>query len=169
MGIRIPFVMKNFNLFLNGESWAGVIEEASFQTTKVKTQEHTGGLLIPFTLWYGIETPELHFKSTELSGDIHKLIGKIDNATQITLRTAQGDDSSPGAIKSTVVSARGNITSGDTENFSAGHVTRHKYIMSCIYARVDAPGGSLEIDVLNNKYMVDGEDIVETLRGKIKV
>ncbi len=168
MSFQLPRKLKNFNLFVDGIGFAGRAEEASLQTLNVKSEDHTAGLDTPYPVDMGMETPSLFFDLAEPSGDVIKFVGK-DQEVSVRLIGTMNDDSSPSS-QAIEITARGFIGSADLGNWNAGiQKVSPKFTMKLVYVKVTAPSGTFELDIRNNKRMVNGTDVVESIRGKIKI
>lgn len=168
MAIKIPRKLKNFNIFVDGLGFAGKAEEASLQTLTVRSEDHTAGLDTPYPVDMGMETPQLFFDLAEPSGDAVKHFAKANEIGITLLATCNNDEST--ASEPVSVTARGFIGSMDLGNWNAGNKVTAKFTMKLIYVKVKALDGStFELDLKNNKRMVNGTDVVEVIRGKIKI
>lgn len=169
MSVKIPRKFKNFNIFVDGVGFAGRAEEASLQTLNVRSEDHTAGLDTPYPVDMGMETPSLFFDIAEPSGDAVKHFAKADEIGITLLGTCNNDEST--ASEPIVVTARGFIGSMDLGNWNAGiQKVTAKFTMKLVYVKVKGLDGStFELDLKNNKRMVNGTDVVEVIRGKIKI
>jgi hypothetical protein len=168
MSIQLPKKLKNFNLFVDGIGFAGRAEEASLQTLTVKSEDHTAGLDTPFPVDTGMDVPSLSFDLAEPAGDVVKHFAKVEEIGITLIGTCNDDEST--ASEPVTITARGVIGSMDLGSWSAGNKVSPKFTMKLTYVKVQAlNGGTFELDIKNNKRMVNGTDMVEVIRGKIKI
>jgi P2 family phage contractile tail tube protein len=166
MAIQIPFTLKLWNLFIQGGSWAGRADEIKLPQLSPNFIEHSAGLLVPQPVlvgWKGLVTAE--FTLAELSTEIVALVGK--ESTTLIAKASTGNDE--GVTKAESATFTGSISQYSPSSWKSGSKTQDKFTITCTYFKFNGSGGSFEIDTQNNKFSANGEDLVETIRGKINV
>ena len=82
----IPNVLKNFNLFIDGRGYAGVVEELNLPKINLKLEEHrVGGMDTPIQLTQGIDKLEADFTLSEYDPLVIQEFGLVDGA-QVPLK-----------------------------------------------------------------------------------
>lgn len=162
----IPKIIKNFNLFVDGQGFAGRVDDTDLsKVLALVTEDHRGGGMdTPVRIDMGVETPEVSFSMAEHNPIIFKKFGLIDqNSVQLTFRAAQVDDRT---VLPYIINARGMYMSIDAGTIEAGKKTPLKATLSCRYIRISAMGESvIEIDVDNMVRSVGGADQMAAIRG----
>ena len=85
--MALPRIIKNFNAFLDGTSYFGLVEEGKLPAVKIQTEAHRGsGMDGPVGLDVGMEgmTAELTFSEW-----LPAVIGKLGRQERIVLRPAK--------------------------------------------------------------------------------
>lgn len=166
MAIQIPHTLKLWNLFIDGDSWAGRALEITLPTLTPNILAHSTGLLVqqPVLIgWNGLVTA--NFTVAELSSELVAVIGKESKTVMAKASTGNDD----GSAKAETAIFTGILSNYEASAWKSGDVTADKFTITCVYYKFNGSGGSFEIDTENNKVLADGEDLVETIRGKINV
>lgn len=167
--INIPRTLKNCNIFIQGTGYAGLATEIELPQIGLKMEDHTTGLFFPNPVPMGGETSlKVTISFAEYSGTLQNLFAKINNPLNILAKGTLSDDKSTSTV-GVSVSMTGVCVSYTPSSWQAGKKTEDKYTFSLTYLKFSGNKGNVEIDANNNRVMVDGEDIVETLRNKIKL
>lgn len=152
--------LKNFNLFIEGRGFAGVIAEATEPKLAIKTEEwRGGGMLGPVMLDLGLEAQEIEFTFGGLVLQTVRSFGvSTVDAVGIRLSGAYQDDAS-GQVTRREVYVRGRFTELDYGNMQAGEKTEHKGKMAVAYYRSVVNGRTeIECDMVAGLFIVDGVD-----------
>ncbi|MGQ5522655.1 phage major tail tube protein [Chitinimonas sp. PSY-7] len=156
----IPQTLTNFNLFVDGRSYAGCATKIQLPKLKRKTEEHrAGGMDAPIDMALGLE---------KLDGAGFTLAG-IDRASLAMFGIANASAFSGvfrgnfadknGAVTSVVVTYRGMLTELDMGEWEAGKKNETKYSLSLDYYKLEIGGAVVfEIDPLGMVRIIDGKD-----------
>lgn len=170
MGIRAPYTLKNFNLYVDGISYAGIVDEGTLPKITVKAEEHrAGGMDTPMSIDLGIDKLEISFTLAEMNPEVMSFVGVHNGGTtNLVFRGAANDDSSPGATRPIVATCRGTFTESDSGNWKNGDKTQQKITGNLRYYKLEVDGKLVyEIDVENMIRNVGGTDQLESIRAAI--
>lgn len=92
--VSMPKIIKNFNLFVDGYSYAGTCDEVRLPDMRLKVDEHRGAAMdVPVPIDVGMEKMDLGFTMADHQPDVFRQFGlRNQNAVQITFRAAMVDD-----------------------------------------------------------------------------
>lgn len=166
----IPRVLKNFNLFVDGRGYAGVIEQLTLPKLTTQMEEYRGGGMdAPVEIDLGQEKLECTFQMFEYDPNVMRLWGLADGAaTQVTARGALRRDGE--AAVAMVVNMRGVVKEMDAGDWVAGDKTAGQFMMALRYIKIAVDGQDLiEVDVVNMIRKVGGADQLESIRAAIGI
>jgi P2 family phage contractile tail tube protein len=164
----IPKVLKNFNLFVDGQGYAGRVAELIPPKLTVKTIEHRGGGMdSAVELDMGLEKLSCDFTLDEYDTSVLKLFGLVTGApVQLTLRG--GFDNEAQQVVPVTIQLRGAWRELDFGTWKAGDLTRLKVTVACRYYRLELDGTEMiEIDTVNMVRRIHGVDQLAQLRRAI--
>jgi P2 family phage contractile tail tube protein len=169
--MSLPNKLKNFNLFVDGESYVGQVPEVTLPKLARSTEEYrAGGMGGPVQSAMGLEGLEMQWKA---GGWIRSLFKQWGNTTVagVQLRFAgalQTDDT--GAVTSVEAVVRGFHKEIDLGNQAAGEKTEVQVTSSLSYYKLSINGATvIEIDLVNMIEIVDGVDLMADTRSAIGV
>lgn len=167
--MSLPKKLKNFNLFVNGESYVGQIPEVNLPKLSRKTEDYrAGGMNGPVESNLGMEKLELQWTA---AGYIKSMLAQWGTGTVggVLLRFAgalQADDDA--AVNSLEVTVRGYHKEMDPGKAAAGEKTEIKVTSALSYYKVSLNGQPIiEIDLVNMIEIVDGKDLMADIRAAI--
>lgn len=168
--MALPRKLKLFNLFLDGESWLGLIPELTLPKLARKMDDYRGGGMEgPVKVDMGQEGMELDF-TTGFDGRIFKKYA-APTASAVLLRFAgswQRDDI--GDVSAVEITVRGRIAEIDHGNAKAGDDAPLKVKMALSYYKLTVDNQVLiEIDLLNLINVVDGTDTLAAHRAALGI
>lgn len=169
-GIKLPKILKNFNLMVDGRGQAGRADAIQLPALAVVTEEHRGGGMdAPVKIDVGMEALDLSFTMAEYSSELLSLFGIKDQApTQLTFRGALDDDQ--GNVESIVVNARGKIINADPDEITPGAKNTIGYTVNCVYLRIEIGGVvTTEIDIANGRRIIGGVDQLAEVRAALQI
>lgn len=164
-----PSKLKNLNLFLDGISHLGVVDEFTLPKIALKTDEwRGGGMLGPVMIDNGLDKIEPEFTLGGISAlAIARFGATRHDAALIRFAGAYQDDSS-GAVKAVEIVTRGRYTELDWGGAKAGGETAHKYKCAASYYKQTVDGIDwLEIDLVGGTFIVFGQDRYADIREAI--
>jgi len=167
----LPQILRNFNLFVDGTSYAGKVDELMPPKLTIKTEEfRAGGLDAPVQVDLGMEKLECSWSMVEYNRDVLALFGLLSSdPVQIVFRGAlqrQGEDAV--AVKLTV---RGVVKEQDPGTWKAGDKpAAMKFTSACTYYAEEIDGVvTKEIDIENMTRVIDGDDQMASLRDALGI
>lgn len=167
--MALPKKLKNFALFVDGESYAGEVTEVTLPKLTRKTEDfQAGGMSGPIKSNMGMEGLELQWKS---AGYLRSLLAQwgISTTSGVLLRFAgalQSDDAN--GIDSLEVVVRGYHSEMDFGTAKAGDPTEIQITSTLSYYRLSLNGQVIiEIDFPNMIEIVDGQDLMADTRAAI--
>jgi len=167
--MALPRKLKNFNLFVDGVSFAGVADEITLPKLTRKTEEFRGGgMNAPVDSDLGMEKLTAEHKYGGIMREIYAQFGiaKVDGVLLRFAGAYQRDDTEEVAAVEVVM--RGRHTEIDPGSSKAGDDTEFNVTSSLSYYKLTWDGEVLiEIDVLNMIEIVDGVDRLAEQRAAI--
>ncbi|WP_311276175.1 phage major tail tube protein [Methylobacterium sp. WCS2018Hpa-22] len=164
----LPRHLRAFNAFVNGQGWAGRVEEVELPAVKVKREEFRGGgMNAPKQLDMGTEALEAKLTFAEYLPEIVRCVALGDTmATRVQLRGAiqrNGEAALP-----VVVDLIGSFDESEMGTWKEGDNGKHEITMSAGYYKLSIDGQRLiEIDVDNCIRIVGDNDVLESIRSAI--
>lgn len=165
----LPSTLKNFNLFNEGASYMGLVEEIKLPKLKRKMEDFRGGGMNgPVKTDLGQEPLELEFTCGGLMEDVLKQYGAC-SASGVMLRFAGAyvaDDTCQ--TKAVEIVVRGRHEEIDTGDAKGGDKSKFVVKSTLSYYKLSIAGNEvIEIDLLNFVEKVDGKDRLEDQRKAI--
>ena len=163
----IPKILKNFNLFVDGRGFAGLVEELTLPKLSVKMNElYTGGMDAPIDLEMGMEKLTCDFTLCEYDVNVITMFG-LRNGAQVTLTLRGGIDNETG-VTPVVVNLVGAWKEVDMGNWKAGEKAPLKVNLTLRYYKLSINNQDLvEVDVNNMVRVVNGVDQLADMRAAI--
>ena len=117
----IPKVLKGFNLFIDGQGYAGLVEEVNLPRLDLKMDEiYNGGMDAPLDVEMGMSKLECDFTLSEYNTDVIKLFGLRDGTgAQLSLNMRGALDGEDGVVP-VVVNVTGAMKDLDMGGFKSG-------------------------------------------------
>ena len=165
-----PRKLTNFNLFIDGRSYAGVAEEVTLPPLERTMEDFRGGgMLGPIKLDMGLEALQLSFTLAEFNADVLALWG-VEDASGVGARfmgAAQADNAD-GTVDAIEIAVRGRWQKIDPGNAKQGEAAKMSVDMPLTYYKYTLNGSVLiEIDMINGREIVNGEDRTAAIREAI--
>lgn len=164
-----PSKLKNLNLFLDGISHLGVIEEVTLPKIALKMDEFRGGgMLGPVMIDNGLDKIELEFSLGGISALAAARFGAAQHDAALVRFAGAYQDDSSGAVKAVEIVCRGRYAELDWGGAKAGGETAHKYKLAASYYKQTVDGIDwVEIDLVGGKFVVFGQDRYAEIRDAI--
>ncbi len=168
--MALPRKLKQFNAFLDGESWLGLIPELTLPKLARKLDDYRGGGMEgPVKIDMGQEGMEIDF-TTGFDGRIFKRYAAT-SVSGVLLRFAgswQRDD--VGDVSAVEITVRGRIAEIDHGTAKAGDDAPIKVKMALSYYKLTVDGQELiEIDLVNFINKVSGTDTLAAHRAALGI
>lgn len=161
----LPAKLKNFNFSVDGTSYLGETNEVTQPKLAMQLEGfRAGGMMAEVDVNMGLEKLEMGFKIGGHEEDLIKLFGGSISGNVFRFNGAyqHDDDDSVDAVE---LVCRGRIVELDEGNAKAGDDTEHGYKVSLTYYKKTVNGADIvEIDTLNQIYIVDGKDRLAEIR-----
>lgn len=162
---KLPRQLKAFNMYQDGDSYAGRCDTFTLPALAFLMEEHrAGGMDAPIELELGMEAMRATFVVSDNDDKLFKLMGQSN--IPIALRgavQAQGKD--PEAV---VVNLRGMLISKEDSEWVPGQKSTTTYTMALQFFRYRQDAVELcEIDIINMVRKFGGEDQLKKLRTAI--
>lgn len=167
--MALPSVLKNFNLFNDGNSYMGVAEEVKLPKLTRKTEDFRGGGMNgPVDIDQGQEKLELEFTAAGFLTQVFEQYGttKVDGVLLRFNGAYQRDDTA--TIQAVEVVVRGRHKEIDPGDAKAGEKGKTTVKSSLSYYKLTVDNKVLvEIDLLNMVEIVNGKDMLAEQRKAI--
>lgn len=165
----LPASLKNFNVFVDGVSWQGIVETVKQPKLSRKMEEFRGGGMDgPADIDVGQEKIEAELECGGFVREALKSYG-ISKAAGGLYRFAgayQSDDT--GQVQAVEIVMRGRIKEYDPGDAKVGDKTKTNIKLVLTYYKLTVDGKDLlEIDLLNFIFKVDGDDRLAEQRKAI--
>ena len=163
----LPEYLRALNLFVDGKGYAGRVEEVTLPKLAVKSEEYRGGGMdAPVEIDLGMEKLECDFTINEYDPALFQAFGLVPgNLVPVTMRGAFDND---GTIKPVVVNLEGHWREIDMGSWKAGEKATLKVSMALRSYKLEIDGTqAVEIDVVNMKRKLNGNDLLADVRGAI--
>lgn len=160
-------ILKNFNIYVDGRSYAGNCDEVQLPALSVVGEDYrAGGMDMPVEIDMGMEKLELTFKLSKFDASAQGLFG-TGVSIPLTFRGAVEDLN--GAVKALVVQVFGKVHGLETDAVSGGGgkvgqsfrmaLTAYTYTLDDVVVH--------DIDALNMKRVINGVDRLAAQRAAI--
>ncbi|HVI51512.1 MAG TPA: phage major tail tube protein [Candidatus Sulfotelmatobacter sp.] len=163
--MALPRVLKNYTLYIDGRSYAGLIEELTLPKLSLKTEEYqAAGMLGPIDLDMGMDGMKLEFTLAEFNPDILASWGIADvsgiNARFLGAAVA-ADGTGTDAVE---ISVRGRWKTLDPGSVKGKDLAKMKVEMPLTYYRYNRNSTTLiEVDFINGKMNVNGTSLTDAV------
>lgn len=167
----LPSTLKNFNLFNEGTSYMGKVNEVNLPKLKRKMEDHrAGGMNGTIKLDYGMEGMQMDWTCAGMMRQVLEQFGTIKH-DGVMLRFAgayQAEDSTtPDSIE---VIVRGRHSEVDMGGAKPADKTALKVTTEVSYYKMMINGDTvIEIDIINMVEMINGIDNLEKIRAAIGI
>lgn len=161
-------ILKNYNLFVDGRGYAGVVTEYNAPELAVQGDEHrAGGMDAPVDIDMGMEKMEASFSLAAVDHHVMRSFGLAEGQeVPLTLRGAI--ESYQGGVTPVVHSMRGKIMRVAPGAWQPGQKPTMQITVSLNYFRQEIDGEVIhEIDVINMIRIINGTDQLAEQRAAI--
>lgn len=161
----------NANVYVDGNSLLGKVEECKLPEVKITLSEHKAlGMQGKLEFPSGIDKMEATFKWNSLYSDVLAKVANPFKTVEIQVRGSLETYGNSGRIEEVPMVA---YLTGSFTKFPMGAFKQHDNVeaetsMSVTYAKLELAGQTiLEVDALANIYKAGGLDLLETYRTNI--
>ena len=166
----LPHKLKNFNTFVDGNSYAGIAAELALPKIASEGESfRTAGMLGPVKADLGLAALELEETYGGIVAKVAEQLGNpaADGSMVRFVGAYQADDT--GGVKAAELVVRGRIEELDPGNAKAGGDTEWKVKRTLTYLKWIFDGRVLvEIDLINMIYVVNGVDRMKEIRAALE-
>ena len=165
--MRLPAKLKNWDVHIDGESYAGVAGEMALPKIAEKVEQWRGaGMLAEVDIGMGLEKLEMESKYGGLVLGILRQFGAIGlGGVMIRFNGAYQDDYTGNVLAAELV-VRGKHVEIDPGTAKAGDNTEWTVKSTLTYLRWRVNGRTeVEIDVINCILIIDGVDRMAAIRA----
>jgi P2 family phage contractile tail tube protein len=167
--MALPRKLKNMNLFNDGESYAGQVEEVVPPSLNRKMEEwRAGGMNAPIMTDHGMEALSMEWTCGGLMEEVLRQFGALKHDA-VMLRFAgayQREDS--GETDAVEIVVRGRHSSIDSGTSKTGDNSPFKVTSVLSYYKLSINGEeAIEIDIINMIEKINGVDLLAKQRAAI--
>lgn len=165
MAVQLPRVLKNLNLFIDGQGHAGHVDEVTLPTLGLLTEDHrAGGMDAALEIELGMQKLEGTCILSDFHPDVFRMFGRPD--VPVTIRGAM--QAQGGEVIAVSVMLRGLFRSLEGGSWKPGQKGTLTVAIAASYYKLSYGGDDLvEIDVLNMVRIVGGIDQLAEQRAAI--
>lgn len=166
----IPQTLYNFNLFVDGNSYAGVASQVTLPKLKIKTEDYrAGGMDAPVKMDMGLEGLDAAFAMTGMAKDVLAYFGLADQTSfKGTFRGAFKDQK--GAVVAAVATFGGMLQEVDMGDWKAGDKAETKFSVNCSYYKLEIDNTVVfEIDPVAGIRVINGTDQLTGVRQALGI
>lgn len=158
--MKLPLILKGQNIFIDGENLHGLVGDIERPKITQKMEEYrAAGMIAPVSIFHGLEKLSMSITIGGYGSDVLKMMGgKIDGKAIRYSGSAEREDE-VGYVR-VVGEGSGRITEADPGTDSQGDNGETKFNIELIrYKEIVGGVVVIDIDVLQNKYIVNGTDM----------
>ncbi|MGP0868505.1 phage major tail tube protein, partial [Serratia sp. CY76356] len=148
----MPKKLFMFDVFINGQTYLGQVEEVTVPKLTLKTEDYQGaGMPGSVAVLMGLDGGALDMEVTMggLESDLLKTFGGTLDSLQLRFAGSYYDDATGQAV-ACEIQTRGRFTELDWGAAKAGDNTQHKYTLKNAYCKVSINNAEIfEVDLLN--------------------
>lgn len=169
--MALPRKLKYMNVFGDGENWVGLTEEFTPAKLTRKFEKYRGGGMsggVDVDMGFDDDALGVEFVLGGYEAQLVKKMGtaKIDGVSLRFAGSFQRDDT--GEISAVEIDCRGRYKELDRGTYKQGDNSTTKVSMTNTYYKETVDGTVItEIDIVNNVWTVDGEDLMAEHRQAI--
>jgi P2 family phage contractile tail tube protein len=165
----LPAKLKNWNVFANGEDYAGVAAEITLPKLAEKVEQWRGaGMLAEVDVSMGLEKLELEHKYGGLVLGILRQFGAVGVGSSLIRFVGAYQEDVAGGVAAAELVVRGKHVEIDPGSAKTGDDTEWTVKSTLVYLRWRVNGRTeVEIDVINNIFIVDGIDRMVEIRAAL--
>jgi len=155
-------VLRDAVAFVDGELYAGEIEQVSLPELQIQTEEmRAGGLDAPIEIDMGMEAMRASLQFKSVPKEVMQLFGKGDIDVKIRGALVSHDGDTRGAT----ARLRGRFVDHNPGDWQSGQQASFEATMACHFYELEIGGEQVhKIDVENMVRIVNGEDQLEGIR-----
>ena len=167
----LPKVIKDGILSIEGNGFAGVIQNIELPKLAAKMEDYrAGGMNGSVELELGLEKMELSFEAPEQTKEILRLFGVCGVAGTRYRFNASAESEADCSSYGIEIQMTGRLKEIELGSFKPGDLTTTKYTVALATFKYAVDGRVLfDIDLINNIQIIDGKDKLEQRRKNLKL
>ena len=160
-------VMKNVDLYVDGNLYLGKCESVEPPKLNLMTEEFRGGMDAPEEVDMGLEKLECTVNMHGIDPDLLALWGvRTGSDAPLVFRAAQ--QSSDGAVQAVRMDIRGRVKGIDWGTWKTGERSPNKVMIAVRYVKFEVDGRVIhEVDAQNMIRIIDGVDQMAAIRAAL--
>lgn len=169
--MAFPKILKDFNLFGEGESWITQIEEVTLPKIARKVEEYVaGGMAMPVDIDMGLEKMEMDWTSAGWFDGLFDGLATTSMNGNMLRFVGSAEDDSTGAVIPVEITVRGRHREVDMGNAKKGDKNQIKITTSLAYYKLTLNGQEkIEIDAAGYIFKVNGKDVYAERRKALGI
>jgi P2 family phage contractile tail tube protein len=169
--MAMPRKLKHMNLFLDGISYLGQVDEVVLpKLTRQMEDYRAGGMNAPIKVDHGMEALSMEYTLGGISLDVLKTFGTATHDGVLARFAGSYQREDTGTISAVEVTTRGRHSELDMATAKTGDNTAHKAVIELSYYRLTVDNEDIiEIDIINMIEKVNGVDLLADHRKAIGV
>lgn len=167
--MAIPKILKDFNLFYDGNSWQGLVSSITLPELTLKMEEYrAGGMDAPVEIDKGMEKLAMEWQVAGLTEAVFSGFGTSKLNGQLMRFEGAFESDDDGVVKACTVTVRGRHNKIAMGEQKVGESGTHTVSTSLSYYKLAVDGKTLiEIDVPNYICVINGVDRLKQRRKAI--
>lgn len=168
MPMALPRVLRNYQMFIDGQGFAGRVDAVTMPALELVTEEHrAGGMDVPVDLDMGMNPIRFQLTMAEHIEAVYRSFGVL-SAPPISFSLRSAVQAQGGPVEPVIMTCIGRFRSITPGESTLATKNGHTAEATCNYYRLDINGSNVvEIDVVNMKRLIDGVDQLAEQRGAI--
>jgi len=165
----LPAKLKNFNLFVDGSSWAGLVAEIQLPKLSKKIEQwRGGGMLGEIDVELGLEKLEMETKLGGLIVGALRAFGAVGVSGSLLRFVGAYQEEAAGGVKPAELVVMGMHSEIDPGSAKVGDNTEWSLKSTLTYLKWTISGRvEVEIDMINNVMLIDGFDRMAAIRAAL--
>lgn len=167
--IQLPSILKDFNVLVNGTTFAGRARSVKPPQIKVEMEaDRYAGMDGKVQHDMGMEEMNCTIKMGELSPELASLVGRID---EVPITVYGHAEVSPGGASTPItLTMRGRVFDQDIGEMESGKKTDITFSIACTaYKETIDKVVTKDIDFLNGRRSIGGVDVLQSKRANLKL
>lgn len=164
----VRHVLKGFNVFFMGKSYAGQIEECTLPKLAIKTEDFRDATMVaPLKLKMGVQPLDTDFTVVDFNPILLSSLSPREG-TDVSFIFRGAYESRNGKVTPRIITMRGEVMELDQGQAQAGNLAKLKISMNLTYYSDVVDNVPVqEIDLLNNIWQKNGVDVMSDITNAL--
>jgi len=167
--MALPKQLKFFNIFVNGNNYAGTADSITLPKLSRKLESHRGAGMpgaVKIDLGFDDDALDFEFSMVGVSPEITELLGGSINSCQLRFAGAFQQEDTEDYLK-IEISLSGRLKEVDLGELKQGEKNTSKYSVACTYYRLEVNNNVVtEIDLLNMVHKNSSKNLYDEAKYK---